>query len=357
MDKETPFFEGDPDDDSRTLVVDGKRVGGTEHHVMIDWEKRIVRKFPKPLGLLFQEMDPETIKENPVILRRHNLPILPTRIRWNPRVSYPERVPFVQRVVQGPTEMARRIVMGFHNQKNVAAFREALHRKFEKPIGFFRRLYTRTVGWEIIDMVKDFMNTERLAKKTRKAVKYILEQPLFEPAHPMTFGDLAGNRSYRDLVYRCISESEDILKNPEEQRGLDLLGGKAFKLVFPALNPFCKAMRAEISNLMVADEQIKTEHHWGGFDLPDGVLAEKGDAVLIDTGMYKLAPKPGVLSWLKIKILKNIQEFQNGALWSIVESFGEHEVAEDRFNSIPRKIARFLFGIALPKMKRGAEQF
>ncbi|MFH0820524.1 MAG: hypothetical protein V1908_02000 [Candidatus Peregrinibacteria bacterium] len=340
-----------------TLVISGKRFGGAEHHVIIDEERRVAWKFPKPLGLLWQEMDAATVRENIEILLRYLLPILPTRVQENPRVSYSEEPNLPRQIVQWPAETVRRIVMGFHDEESIAAFREALHHKLEKPIHFFRELYTHVVGWEIINVVTDFMHTRREARKTRKSVNYVLKQPLFEPAHPMTFGDLMRCRKYRDLVYRCVCASEEMLQDSEEQRGVDLLGGKSFILILHTLNPFCRAMRAEVSNLMVADERITTEEDWGeDFPLSDGVVAEAGEVRLIDTGLYKLAPKPGFLSWLKIKILKNIQEFQNGALWSIVDSFGEQEVSKERFNSVPRKIARFLFGIALPKMRRGAEE-
>lgn len=359
MNEEIPIQqEGLQNEDrpEKTLVVSGKRVGGAEHHVIIDHDAVSVIKFPKPLGLLWQEMDADIIREDIRILLRHGLPLLPTRVLNNPRVSYPEKANLPRSFFQWPAETARRILMGFHDNESIAAFREALHRRLEKPIQFFRELYTNIIGWEIIDMIKDFMRTRREARKTRKSVKYILKQPLYEPAHPMTFGDLMRERTYRDLVYQCICASEAMLKNPDEQRGLDLLGGKALKLIPPAINPFCKAMRAEVSNLMVANGRITTKERWESFDLPDGVIAEEGDVRLIDTGLYHLAPKPGFLSWLKIKILRSIQEFQNGALWSIVDFFGEHEVSKERFNSIPRKIARFLFGIALPKMQRGAEE-
>ena len=339
-----------------TNIQFGIPIGGAENDVYKDYDTGLCTKIPKEIGYVWQEMSEAISRKDIDILEKYGIPFVPTIVSNDTRVFCAGKEMSVpERMIQEPVELVRKTIMGIHDDKTVSRMRAVLSKRLEKPIRLFRKLYENIVGLELIDLAKYILRKEKFVFGKRMVVKYRLIQPIFEPSHAMTFGDLVQEKKYVDLVYKCISKSEEMLKNPDEQRGLDLLGGKAFRLILPAINPFCKAMRAEISNLLVADGEIRVKQPWKG--VPEGgVIAEKGDAMLVDTGLYKLAPKPGFLSWLKLKILKSIQEFQNGALWSIVESFGEHEVPKERFKSIPRKIAHFLFGIALPKMRRGAEE-
>ncbi len=302
-------------------------------------------------------MNPATVREDIAILKRHGIPLIPTTLLEAQRVSYAEETRrFYRRVFEGSVEAGRSSVMRVHDHPLLVRARQIMAQKLERPIAHFRKLYTHVVGREFIDVVADFMRTERFSFMTRKRTQYVLEQPLFAPSHPLTYGDLLNNPVYRELLLRCIVEGEAMLSDPKEQRGLDLLGGKAFKLVPGALKPWQTHMYAEVSNLMVAEADVSTPHEWKGFEPSTGIFAKKGDVRLVDSGLFKLATEPGILGKVKTAFLRTVQDFQNGALWALLETFEDYTVPEEHFKTLPRKIARWLMKRAATKMRAYAKR-
>lgn len=192
-----------------------------------------------------------------------------------------------------------------------------------------------------------------LADETRSRVDYVLEQPLYEDSHSMTFGDMLHNDKYRDELLEFTRKGMDIRR--KEGLGLDLLGGKTFKLVAPALNPKVKEMPADVANLLVADGTITANRDWSDYGISKGdVIARVGDVKQCDTRLFDFDREGGLKNkLLKCLLLKN-QDVQDTALWTLLESFGK-KVEFDREKTWLRRRIRQLVEHAIPKMQAYAE--
>lgn len=194
-----------------------------------------------------------------------------------------------------------------------------------------------------------------LAGETRSRVDYVLEQPLYEASHSMTFGDMLHNDKYRDELLEFTRKGMEIRK--KEGLGLDLLGGKAFKLVGPALNPMVSSMPAEIANLLVADGTITVNRDWSDYGIAKGdVIAREGDVKQCDTRLFDFDREGGFRNkLLRCLLLKN-QDVQDTTLWTLLESFGK-KAEFDREKTRLRRMVRRLVEHAIPKMRTYAEAY
>jgi len=190
------------------------------------------------------------------------------------------------------------------------------------------------------------------AEQDRARVKYVLEQPLYESSHPLTYSDLTHNQSYRKQLLEIMRIGKEI--RAKYNLGLDLLGGKIFKLLGPVLNPFKKSVPAEINNLLVADNEITTSRDWSEFGIRKGdLIAQPGEIKLCDTRMYDF-DHPGLKGAGVRRLLMAAQDAQDCANWSVLESFGlkaEFDFERTRFT----RLTRYIMKIALPKMQAYAE--
>ena len=75
----------------------------------------------------------------------------------------------------------------------------------------------------------------------------------------------------------------------EHGLGMDLLGGQGFSLLGPALKPWVKTMRADVGNVLVADQDIQTNGSWAMHAVhANGFVAKKGEALLCDTRLMPI---------------------------------------------------------------------
>ena len=189
--------------------------------------------------------------------------------------------------------------------------------------------------------------------QTRSRVNYVLEQPLCNDSHSMTYADMLHSDRYRNELLEFARKGREI--RTKNGLGFDLLGGKALKLIGPALNPFRKKMPAEVANLLVADSDIVAQKDWPTFNLEAGdVIAREGEVRQCDTRMYDFE-RDNRLSERAIRsILLKIQDLQDAVVWALLRTFGykdEFGLDKTRF----RRMARKLVEHARPKMIAHAE--
>jgi len=191
------------------------------------------------------------------------------------------------------------------------------------------------------------------AERTREHVSYVLEQPLYESSHPLTFADLSHNPRYRKYLLDIMRIGKEIRE--KYNLGLDLLGGKIVKLFGPVLDPRRKSMPGEINNLLVADNTIVTTHDWTGFGLTkDEPIAQKGEAKLCDTRMYDF-DQDDKFKGRNIKAaLTSAMDAQETVNWSLLEHFGMKAEFDFEKNRI-RRMMKYIMGLALPKLQAYAE--
>lgn len=201
--------------------------------------------------------------------------------------------------------------------------------------------------------------------KTRQNARVVLEQPLLEQSHPVFYRDLMYFEKIRAFLLEMVRKGEAIYK--EKDLGLDLLGGKAFKLVFPALNPFKQKMKAEVSNLLIADQVIKTPEAWRlddrrksqnlispGFERrKSNDIVTKGDIRLCDVRLFDFDRGEGWYGRNLVAVLRRIHEFQYATLWALLETFGVKP--EIDFETRLQLMVRHLVRHATPKMRAYAE--
>jgi hypothetical protein len=190
------------------------------------------------------------------------------------------------------------------------------------------------------------------AEQTREYVSYVLEQPLYESSHPLTYSDLLHNPKYRKYLLEIMRIGREIRE--KYNLGLDLLGGKIVKLFGPVLNPLKKSMPAEINNLLVADNNIVTNQDWTDFGVKkDELFAQKGEVRLCDTRMYDFDRQGFKGNSLK-KVLLLAQDAQDCANWSLLKHFGLKAEFDFESNRVRRMVA-YLMSLAIPKMQSYAE--
>lgn len=188
---------------------------------------------------------------------------------------------------------------------------------------------------------------------SRRRFTYILQQPLFENSHPLTYADLLDFRQHREKLFEIVSAGQQIRR--KFNLGLDLLGGKALTLIPNALNPMVPSMEGAISNLLVADEEIRTTCAWPDDGVKIGeVIAKKGDLVQCDTRMYDFN-REGITGEMTKMLLLKLQDAQDSALWTILESLG-YVGNFDFQKTISRRMSRAAIMRAVPKMIRHAER-
>jgi len=188
--------------------------------------------------------------------------------------------------------------------------------------------------------------------KTREHVSYVLKQPLYESSHPLTFSDLFHNWKYRQYLLDIMRMGNEIRK--KYNLGLDLVGGKAAKLLYPTLDPRRKTMPVEINNLLVADDTIVTTQDWPGCGVTkDEPIAQKGEVRMCDSRMYDFDRQGPKGDGIKT-ILLAVQDAQDCANWSILKYFGLKAEFDFEKNHI-RRMIRYIMSLALPKMQAYAE--
>lgn len=192
-----------------------------------------------------------------------------------------------------------------------------------------------------------------IAGGTRELVSYLMEQQFYEDSHEMSYADMAHRKKHRDAVHDFACMGLDLRRR--QGLGLDMLGGKAFKMIWPAINPRVKAMNAEISNLLVADRPITATKDWPDFDVRHGeVVAREGDVQHCDTRLFDFDHGKGIRGRLLRCLLLKDQEVQDTVIWTLLESFGYQRKFNTEKNGLRRQI-RALFLHALPKMQAYAE--
>ncbi|MBN2096549.1 hypothetical protein JW752_04110 [Candidatus Peregrinibacteria bacterium] len=298
--------------DNGVIKLVGERRSGAEHRVWLDKARGLVRKIPSRFGRIWQKMHPDFAERDLSIMRDMEVPLVPTEIRPQVEVSYLKRV--------------RRFVGSVFSHETAAS----------SPLG------------------ED-------GKMVHEDASYVLEQPLFADSHSMTYADLLNNGRY-------LQELLDFARMGLEIRaktglGFDLLGGKTFKLIGPALNPRVKAMPAEVANLLVADRPIMAQRDWPGYNIKAGsVIAREGEVRQCDTRMYDLRGDKGIFFCDTFRekatraILVKIQDLQDAVLWSVLRSLNKG--IQDEFGlerTAVRRMAKKLVEHATPKMIAGAE--
>lgn len=198
-----------------------------------------------------------------------------------------------------------------------------------------------------------------ISDETRTQAKYVLKQPLISPSHAMSYADLLHDQRHRDTLLELVLQGDAIKE--KYGLGLDLLGGQGFRLVGPALNPRIKAMRADVGNLLVADKIVSTNGDWTRQTRePSRPVAQKGEALLCDTRLMPIGEGNGWKDRLLAPIMRKNREFQDAALWAVLESLGVSQrivQARDRFNTTFKRLVRKLTLHATPKMIAGAEAY
>ena len=322
------------------MELKGERISGAEHHVWLDHEAGMVYKIPSKFGRVWQNMTYDDACTDYQLLQQYGIPLVPTRIHPEMAVTY---------------------------------------------IGGIKDIS----GLGITDWVIDKANLQDIliqqrGLRFRKKVRYVMEQPLDAPSHPMTYGEIRDNPCCREKLLDLVDRWERIYE--KEGRGLDLLGGKAYKLIGPALDPRVKSMPAEVSNLLISDADIKSPCTWSEFDIEEGKpFAEKGDLLLCDTRMVPLetgkgwneifpnigedwveglqrVPKEAIKLWYNqnlAKLLAKNIDFQRATLWSILESVGvDSDIIkpDKRFDTGFKRFVHSLVQHAVPKMQAHADE-
>ena len=177
---------------------------------------------------------------------------------------------------------------------------------------------------------------------------YLLQQPLLDKSHTMTYEDLFKNPKYQELLYDLVQKGAKIRR--EENLGLDLLGGKVIKMAGPALNPAINVMPAEVGNLLIADEDIIAKRDWPNFKIKEGdVILKKGEVADCDPRCYHF-DRSGNIDEAIGHAITQFQEAQDTVLWSVLEGFG-YEADFDFEKTVLRKMFRKLILHALKKME------
>jgi len=196
------------------------------------------------------------------------------------------------------------------------------------------------------------------ASETRKQAKYVLKQPFIDPAHTMTYADLLHFEKHRTALLELMHQSEAI-KN-ERGLGLDLLGGKGFDLIRPALDPRIKTMRADVGNLLVPEEDIQTNGSWAEHAVrANGFVAKKGEALLCDTRLMPIGESGSCYERMLAPVMQKNRDFQDAALWATMEGLGVDQNVvrpDERFNTGFKRLVRKLALHAKPKMVAEAEK-
>ncbi len=221
---------------------------------------------------------------------------------------------------------------------------------------------TRLYGSQTVSYIEERRGS---AEKVRKQVGYLLLQPLISPSHAMSFADLLHVKENRKILLELVLERERI--KAELGRGLDLLGGQGFEMVFPALNPRVKSMSGNLGNLLIADDDVQTNDHWAKHAKEsNGFVAKKGEVLLCDTRLMPIGrpsredKKPSTFIRKAMSpILRKNEEFQDAALWATLEGLGTDPnitKADQRFDTGFKRFVRWLtLERAMPKMIAGAE--
>lgn len=192
-----------------------------------------------------------------------------------------------------------------------------------------------------------------IAGKTRSRVSYLMEQQFYENADELSFADMAHYQKYRDVVYELACIGLEMRRC--QGLGLDMMGGKAFTLIWPALNPMEDEMDPRISNLLKASSDVRATKDWPEFGIKQGeIVAREGEVQHCDTRLFDFDHGKGLRGRLLRCLLLRDQEVQDTAIWTLLESFGYKLKFNTEKNFLRRRI-RDLFLHALPKMQAYAE--
>ena len=215
---------------------------------------------------------------------------------------------------------------------------------------------TRVYGPQTVSYVEGVNGS---ASETRTRAKYVLEQPFINPSHTMTYADLLHNQAYRNALLELVQQGEGI--KSKYRLGLDLLGGKSFELIGPALDPRIKTMHADVANLLVPEADIYTNGHWSRHTKESACLvATKGEALLCDTRLMPIGEAQGWKDRLLAPLMRKNREFQDAALWAVLESLEVNQKivrAKERFDTSFKRLVRKLTLHATPKMIASAEAY
>jgi hypothetical protein len=277
--------------------------------------------------------------------------------------------------MRNPIKLGEKCVSGAEHQVWLDEVRKLAH-KIPHPLGkLWQKMDARHAERDLgilqeydIPIVPTRVHGEStllLADQTRKNATMVLEQPLLRPSHAILYRDLMNFEKIRAFLLETVRKGEAMYH--EKDLGLDLLGGKAFFLAFPALNPLKKKMEAEVSNLLIADQNIQTPEAWiqndrrkirslvvSAFDRRKGTtIAKEGEIRLCDVRLFDFDRGPGFYGRNLTLLLRQIHQTQYAALWSLLESFGIKP--EIKFETRFQQLARMLIQQATPKMRAFAE--
>ncbi len=296
------------------MELDGERLSGFEHHVWLDRERGVVSKIPSKLGRVWQIMTPEAAEWELDVLKTFDIPIVPTEVVRAQMVSYTE--------------------------------------KFRKAIGM--GLSERVVNKADLE-AHYFSEKDRESYfEVRKKVRYVLRQPLIEPSHAMNYGDLLHNEALRAFILELMQKGEQIRE--DYCLGLDMLGGKAYKLFLHAAAPFKRKMKGDISNLLIPGENILlNENGSGESEKPNRLIAEKDKPVLCDVRLMPVGDAKGCYRKTLTPLIKKNFDLQYAALWSLLEDLGVDPnmiQVDKRFNTRFKRFVRWFYHrYGSPKMR------
>lgn len=176
----------------------------------------------------------------------------------------------------------------------------------------------------------------------RFQVEYLLGQ-LYVPSHALSVAEVLGSQRRQDELKDLMCLSDQI--HQEEGRGVDLIGGKAWKLILPALSPLVTEMRAEIGNLLVADSAV--------YNTQGEEVIQKGEVSLCDTRLFPF-DRPGISGLMLNKLLKDTHLLQSAVIWTLLQDCGQQADFDFQKSGVTR-FAHWLMKKALPKIRRAAE--
>jgi len=176
----------------------------------------------------------------------------------------------------------------------------------------------------------------------------------------MTFADLFHLQKYRDILMELMRQREQIKE--WHGVGLDLRGGQGFRLVGPALSPLVRRMQAGVGNLLIAEDEIKTNGSWKKqTGEAEKTVAQKGDVLLCDTRLMPIGKKTRSFhDTLFAPILRLNEALQDAVLWTTLETLGGNpnivRIAQ-RCDTPFKRLVRKIVMSAKPKMIAEAQAY
>ncbi len=188
----------------------------------------------------------------------------------------------------------------------------------------------------------------------RRRVTYLLRQPFLEGASSLTYAMLHHSADLRMQLWDFFLQGQEIRER--DNLGFDMLGGQIFKMFLPVINPRMKPLNPVIANLLVPSHDVASKISMPQLGIEAGaIIAKAGIMQQCDTRMYDLN-RAGLKGWLLTQMLSRIQEAQDTCLSALLHSFNMPSTGFDVEANSNRRLIRYLFERAIPKMHLYAEK-